>query len=366
MNKTYTGTEQHIEDNTEQVYKYFLAAIVESSQDSIVTIDLNRVITTWNKAAENLYGYKVEEVIGKPLELVMLPEDIRDLIDKVEKIRHEVTVPIYETVRLHKSGQQTDLQIALSPVRNAKGEVVGISTIARDITQAKLHEQLKDEFIAVASHELKTPVTSIKAYSEILLESLATSSDENAFAILTNLNIQIDRLIELIKTLLDTTKLSAGEVLLQKEPFDLNILLEEQMELFTHISPIHPIIFKNTGPNLIVADKKLIRQVVTNLISNAIKYSPEGGQVILSSIQNDEEVKVSVQDSGIGIPEGLNNKIFERYFRVNGPLTSKTQGVGLGLYITAQIVHQHGGIIYVESQEGKGSTFSFTIPKSRT
>jgi PAS domain S-box-containing protein len=365
MTRTNITTEQHKEDSTEQMHKYFLAAIVESSQDSIVSIDLNRVITTWNKAAENLYGYKAEEVIGKPLALVMFPEDILDLIGKVDKIRHEISVPIYETVRLHKNKQQTDLQIALSPVRNAKGEVVGISTIARDITQAKLHEQLKDEFIAVASHELKTPVTSIKAYSEILLESLATSSDQNAFAILTKLNLQIDRLTELIKTLLDTTKLSAGEVLLQKEPFDLNILLEEQVELFSPTSPIHPIIFKNTAPNLIVADKKLIRQVITNLITNAIKYSPQGGQVIISSMQNEEEVKVSVQDFGIGVPEGLNNKIFERYFRVNGPLTTKTQGVGLGLYITAQIIHQHGGKINVESQEGYGSTFSFTIPKSQ-
>src|SRR5688572_20813697 len=101
--------------------KYFLAAIVESSQDSIVTIDLNRVITSWNKAAEQLYGYKANEVIGKPLAMVMLPEDIINLIENVNKITHEITVPIYETVRLHKNGKMADLQIALSPVRNAKG-----------------------------------------------------------------------------------------------------------------------------------------------------------------------------------------------------------------------------------------------------
>lgn len=123
----------------------------ESEQGSIVTIDLNRMITTWNKAAKHLYGYEAGEVIGKPLEMVMLPKDIVDLIEKVKKISHEIAIPIYETVRVHKNGKQADLQIALSPVRNSSGTVIGISTIARDITEAKLHEQLKDEFIAVAS-----------------------------------------------------------------------------------------------------------------------------------------------------------------------------------------------------------------------
>ncbi|SEL35275.1 sensor histidine kinase [Parapedobacter koreensis] len=346
----------------EQVAKYYLAAIVESSQDSIVTIDLNRVITTWNKAAENLYGYKANEVIGKSLEAVMLPKDIVELIENVDKIRNEVSVPIYETVRLHKNGKQADLQIALSPVRDATGAVIGISTIARDVTAAKLHEQLKDEFIAVASHELKTPVTSIKAYAELLVQKFSNAPDGTSFSMMTKLNRQIDRLIELIKTLLDTTKLSAGEVLLQMERFDLDALIEEQIEYLQRASPEHQIIFNGIKPHPVVADRKLIGQVITNLVSNGIKYSPKGGRILVSFMQTDEGTRVDVQDFGVGIPEGLNHKIFERYFRVNAPLTSKTQGIGLGLYITAQIVRQHGGSISVDSEEGIGSTFSFTIP----
>ncbi len=193
--------------NSDQA-KFFLAAIVESSQDSIVSIDLNRVITSWNKGAEILYGYRSEEVIGKPLEVILLPKDVVELIHNVDRIKNDVSVPIYETVRLHKNGKSADLQIALSPVRNSSGTVIGISTIARDITEAKLQQQLKDEFIAVASHELKTPVTSIKAYTEILVQKFKDSADENSFSVMEKLNQQIDRLIELITTLLDTTKLS--------------------------------------------------------------------------------------------------------------------------------------------------------------
>jgi PAS domain S-box-containing protein len=331
-----------------------------------VSIDFNRKVTSWNKAAEHLYGYKAEEVIGKPLEMVMLPVDIITLIENVNKISRDISVPIYETVRLHKNGKQADLQIALSPVRNSSGTVIGISTIARDITESKLQEQLKDEFIAVASHELKTPVTSIKAYTEILVEQLKDSPDETSFSLITKLNQQIDRLIELIKTLLDTTKLSAGEVPLNIRPFDLSALIGEQIEVIQRVSPRHQIDFQGKKGHIVLADRRLIGQVIVNLISNAIKYSPHGGKVIVLSTNTGKGTKVSVQDFGVGIPDGLNHKIFERYFRVNSQQGSTIPGVGLGLYITAQIIQQHGGKINVESREGIGSTFSFELPLKST
>ena len=351
---------------SEQDAKYFLAAIVESSQDSIVTIDLNRVITTWNAAAEHLYGYKADEVIGKSLEMVMLPKDIVELIENVNKISQKLSVPIFETVRLHKNGKQADLQIALSPVRNLTGTVIGISTIARDITEAKLQEQLKDEFIAIASHELKTPVTSIKAYTEILVEKFQDSSDEMSFSMITKLDHQIDRLIELIKALLDTTKLSAGELPLNIQAFDLSSLIEEQVDVIQPVSPKHQIHFEGERGHTVFADRKLIGQVIVNFISNAIKFSPNGGRVIVSSTKTDEGIEVSVRDFGVGIPDGLDHKIFERYFRVDRPQRSTTPGVGLGLYITAQIIQHHGGKITVESKEGVGSTFTFELPTRNT
>ena len=353
----------HSAGQDEQAIKYFLASIVESSQDSVVSIDLNRLITTWNKSAERLYGFRAEEVMGKHLETVMLPEDFRALINNVDKISREINVPIYETVRFHKSGKMIDLQIALSPVKNSRGEVIGVSTIARDITEAKMQEQLKDEFIAVASHELKSPITAIKAYAEILLDKFKNSGDEENTSMMGKLDDQIDRLIQLTKTLLDTTRLSNGEIPITLETFDVCLLIKEQVDLLGLLSQTHKIIHESDESCMVVADRKLITQVITNLVTNAIKYSPSGDKVIVRSGQSNEGVLVSIQDFGIGIPEGVGDKLFERYFRVNNNYRAKVPGMGLGLYISAQIVHKHGGEIHVESKEGVGSTFSFTLPQ---
>jgi len=350
-----------IREVREQEAKYLLAAIVQSSQDSIVSIDLNRKITSWNKGAENLYGYLADEVIGKSLDMVMLPEDIVGLIKKIENVVDEVSNPLYETVRLHKNGKQADLQIALSPVRDSAGKVVGISTIARDITEEKLQEQLKDEFIAVASHELKTPISSIKAYTEILVERFQDSPDQSTFTLMSKLDGQVDRMIELVKTLLDTTKLAAGEVLLNIEEFDLCTLIREQIEPLQLASTKHQIIFESQDGCIVRADRKLISQVINNLLSNAIKYSPTGEKIVVSTERTNQGILTSVRDYGIGIPEGLNDKVFERYFRVSNTHTTTTPGIGLGLYITAKIIDQHGGKIFVESEEGRGSTFSFIL-----
>jgi len=351
---------------TDKHTQYLLASIVESSQDSIVTIDLNRVVTSWNRGAENLYGYKAEDIIGRPLETVMLPADIKDLINKVNNIIQEITVPIYETTRLHKNGREADLEIMLSPVRDATGAVIGISTIARDITVRKMQEHQKDEFIAVASHELKTPVTSIKAYTGILLEQVENYADETIASMVKKLDNQVDRLIQLIGTLLDATRLAAGEMLLDIEPVGLNAIIAELVEDAKLLSDRHSIIFNAGHLKPVPADKRLIGQVINNIISNAIKYSPDGGEVIITTLETNSGIQVSVQDFGIGIPEAEKSKIFGRYFRVRSQLAEKQQGIGLGLYITAGIMRQHGGDIFVESTEELGSTFYLTLPYSNT
>lgn len=277
-----------------QKTQYLLASIVESSQDSIVSIDLARTITSWNKGAEELYGYKAEDVIGKPLQLVMLPEDIQDLIEKVDSIKHEATVPLYDTIRVHKNGREADLEIFLSPVRDQNGVVIGISTIARDITVRKMQERQRDEFIDIASHELKTPVTSIKAWVEILITSLENANDQVNGTIVKKLAAQVNKLTDLIGVLLDTTKLTGGEIVMTRELLNLNEMIEDQISMLSPIAPNHHFVFKPGTISLVFADKKHIGQVTTNIISNAVKYSPNGGDIIISTTETSDGVNVSV------------------------------------------------------------------------
>lgn len=346
--------------------RYLLASIVESSQDSIVSIDLNCVITSWNKGAEELYGYKATEAIGKPLEMVMLPGDIQGLIKKVKNIIDEVTVPLYETIRLHKNGKQAELEILLSPVRDDKGQIVGISTVARDITIRKMQEKQKDDFIAVASHELKTPVTVISAYAQLLRDRVQVLEDVEGREMIAKLAGQVDKLVALIGVLLDTTKLAAGEILLNLEALDLNDLIAEQVEMFSLLLTKCNIQFKPGDIKNVVFDRKLITRVVSNIISNAGKYSTSGGDIIITTNSVGTSVEIGVQDFGIGIPVGEQSKIFERYFRVNGSEMAAVSGLGLGLYISVGILRQHGGNIRVESKEGEGATFFISLPYPET
>ena len=178
------------------------------------------------------------------------------------------------------------------------------------------------------------------------------------------LDEQVDRLIELIRSLLDTTKLSQGQLALSPENFNLNELIAERVEDIKQTTNNHEFKMVSEEDVFVTADKKRIDEVLTNLISNAIKYSPKGGDITITSAKTKEGVQVSVHDNGIGIPEDVKNKIFERFYRVNNARVNTFPGLGLGLYIAAIIIQQHGGKIWLESALNKGSTFYFILPYS--
>lgn len=242
-----------------------------------------------------------------------------------------------------------------------EGKATRMVGVMSDITKRKLLEQQKDEFIGIASHELKTPITSIKGYAEILQE-MFTDIDPVSAGLMQKMDAQIDRLTVLIRTLLDTTKISEGQLVLNPEEFDLNQLLEEQVKDLEYLSQNHQLILKTGQVKPIVADKERIGQVITNLITNAVKYSPRGGKVLITSEDAGDGIKVSVQDSGIGISKSQQGRVFDRFFRVNNPEMQTYPGMGLGLYITAGIIKRHGGTISVTSKSGKGSIFYFVLP----
>lgn len=247
-------------------------------------------------------------------------------------------------------------------ISHQNDEPVKMIGVMYDITSRKMLEKQKDDFISIASHELRSPVTSIKAYTEILQDNLAKVGDNHNSELARKLGGQVDRLVKLIYNLLDYSNLSEVKMRLYPEEFDINELISETINNFQANNLKHTLTWLPAPVAQIHADRDRIRQVVDNLVSNAIKYSPEGTEVIIKTRDLLDAVEVSVQDFGSGIPAEAQPQIFERYFRVSNPVHQKQQGLGLGLYISSEIVRNHLGSIRVESVPGEGSTFIFSLP----
>ena len=236
--------------------------------------------------------------------------------------------------------------------------MIGVSF---DITARKNMEKQKDDFISVASHELKTPVTSIKGYSHIILQNLSEQGDNENIALLKRMNGQVDRLTKLLFTLLDTTSTLEGKLRLDIDAFDINEMIAQEINDLAITYPGHRLIWKHVPIPVIHADKARIRQVLINLVSNAAKYSPENTDIIISTEDPGDGVLVKVQDHGHGMPSEEQTKVFDRYYRGdNRP--GNHQSFGLGLYISLEIIRQHNGSMGVESIKDKGSTFYFKLP----
>lgn len=248
------------------------------------------------------------------------------------------------------------------PLRNEQGKIqqwIGTST---DIQDIKEQEEQKDFFISIASHELKTPVTSIKGYVQILQSMYEKSEDTVLVKSLGRVNRQIEKLTSLISDLLDVSKIKTGSLSFHKEEFEINNLVKEVVEEMQMIHPEHEIIFKNNTEVRVYADKERIGQVLINLITNAIKYSPEKGSILVKLKTDQNNLMVSVKDEGIGIDKDYQEKIFERFYRVEGKSEKTFPGFGIGLFIASEIIKQHGGNIGVTSNRGKGSRFYFSLP----
>jgi two-component system, chemotaxis family, CheB/CheR fusion protein len=247
------------------------------------------------------------------------------------------------------------------PLRDTDGSIVKWFGTFTNIDDQKQLEQRKDEFIGIASHELKTPLTSIKAYTELLERRLMDGEDGTSRIYITKTNGYIKKLGQLISDLLDVSKIQAGKLQFHMQEFDADEFLKESIDNIRHLSQKHRIIAKGKVNARLVGDRQRLEQVLSNLLSNAMKYSPEADEVEVNVYRDDERVTISVTDYGIGIPADKHSKLFERFFRVEKN-AYRFQGLGIGLYISSEIVHRHGGKIWVESEEGQGATFYFTIP----
>jgi two-component system sensor histidine kinase VicK len=239
---------------------------------------------------------------------------------------------------------------------------VRLSGVLHDVTEQKKDEQRKNDFIGIVSHELKTPLTSLKALLQVATLKLKTSNDTFLQGAINKANTQVKKMETMISGFLDISRLESGKMQIEKTGFNLQELISEIIKETELTISSHQINFTPCGPVLINADYDKIGSVITNLLSNAIKYSPKGKTVDVGCEIAGNSVQVSVKDKGIGIKEEDREKLFERYYRVETSNTRHISGFGIGLYLSAEIIERHGGKIWVESSENEGSTFRFTLP----
>lgn len=231
-----------------------------------------------------------------------------------------------------------------------------------DITEKKQIERQKDDFISIASHELKTPVTSMKLYTQILQKHPLITSDKNASDMLSKMDLQMNRLTGLVASFVNVYKIGTNKLRLHKKHFELEKLVTEVVANFQYTINSHVVDQRILGKAKVYADRERINQVLVNLISNAIKYSPDATKVIVDLTKSGGRATVSIHDFGMGIPKEEQNRVFERFYRAKGKKEGKIPGLGLGLFISSEIIKQHRGNLWLNSTEGKGSTFCFTLP----
>jgi PAS domain S-box-containing protein len=318
----------------------------------------------WSPDHNLMFGIPIERISGTYTEFLQYihPNDrehVADILQKAIEARKDFAM---EMRSLHPNGRIVWIAAFGRAFYNEQGKAHRLIGVVIDITDRKRLENQKEEFIGIASHELRTPVTSIKSYTQLLHEILKEKKDTDSVEIIEKLDRQIDRLAHLIADLLDITRIAEGHMLLRPEEFDLNVLVLEIVELMQHTSLNHMIQFEQQPLPPVKADRERIGQVLINLLNNAIKYSPNDQSIIISTKVTGKAVRVNIRDFGIGMSEATRLKIFDRFFRATDNNIKTYPGLGLGLFIASDIVKKHGGEIGVDSEVDKGTLIYFTLP----
>jgi len=348
---------KHVEEKSAR-----LAAIVASSDDAIISKTLESVIMTWNDAAERIFGYTADEMIGETI-YKLIPVDRHDEEPMIlSRLKSGERIEHFETIRQTKDGRLIDVSLTISPIKDSRGNLIGLSKIARDISERKQDEARKNDFIGMVSHELKTPLTSLTAILQVLENKLKRSDDVFVPEALSRANLQVKRMSTMINGFLNISRLESGKIQINKQPFIIGDLIMEVIGEINLTGPAHIIQLQTCDKVVLQADREKISSVLVNLLSNAVKYSPKGSKIQVDCRQQDNKVCVSVTDEGLGISAEDCDHIFDRYYRVESNHTRHISGFGIGLYLSAEIIQRHDGQIWVESERGKGSTFFFTLP----
>jgi PAS domain S-box-containing protein len=350
-----------------------LAAIVASSDDAIISKDLTGRITSWNAAAERMFGFTAAEAVGQPITIVIPKDRLNEEVEVLSRIRQGLSVEHFETLRQHKDGHQIDISLTVSPICTADGEIIGASKIARDITEhrrqraiAEEASRLKDEFLAVLSHELRTPLNTVLGYARMLRREDSRMTGAVRERALDALERNADALTHLVNDVLDTSRIVTGKLRLALAPCTLEEVVGEAIETIRPTVDAKGIALDVTlGPGLIVtADRDRLQQVLWNLLSNAIKFTPSGGRVSVRTERVNGVVAVSVADTGIGIAAEDLPYVFQRFWQAHTGASREFAGLGIGLALARHLVELHGGAISaVSGGLGHGSVFTVALPQ---
>jgi len=368
-NKTlirFIGTMLDITDSVQAGERNaMLAAIIASSNDAIVAKTTEGIITSWNNAAQIMFGYTPEEIIGESI-MKIIPQDRKEEEKYIlSKLRNGESVEHYETKRLTKAGRLIDVSLTISPIKDDSDKIIGISKIARDITERKQEEKRKNDFVAMVSHELKTPLTSILLYVQLLVKKSTNIDDPSFLSMSTKIEAYVKRMVSMITDYLGLSRIEEGKIDIRKTHFALKPLADEVMEEAHLISSKHTLEIVGCETVEVYADREKMRQILINLVSNAVKYSPSGGSVTLGWESTSDKLRIYVKDEGMGITPGDQTKLFQRFYRVDDDERQNIAGFGIGLYLVSELLRLHDSTIEVDSKLGEGSVFYFHLdPKT--
>ena len=353
-------------------------AIVESSDDAIVSKNLQSIVISWNKGAERIFGYTAEEMIGQSISKLFPPDRLDEEARIVARLQQGGQVDHFETKRRRKDGELIDVSLTISPIRNAEGVVVGASKIARDITEQKRAQQrlaeaneelqranqIKAEFLTTLSHELRTPLNAILGWVQILKDEPKAQDVAQAVPIIER-NVRVQS--QLIEDLLDISRIEAGKIKLDIQQIDLAALVAAGIESVRPGAEAKQIRLTSAFSNVfgtVIGDKDRLQQIFWNLLTNAIKFTRRQGRIHTVIKRVDSHVEISVSDTGQGIAPEFLPHVFDRFRQADATTTRRHGGLGLGLSIVKYLTELHGGSVRVMSDGvGRGATFSVCLPE---
>ena len=361
----FSNYERHQEE-LEKAYKssMTLASIVESSNDAIMTVTLDGIISSWNASASKMFGYTAQEAIGQHVRVMHPPEVQLSEKGLLEGIRAGSSIALFETRRLHKNGTSIDVAITVSPLRDVEGVLIGASGIIRDISERNRLANMQSDFISTVSHELRTPLTSIRGSLALVAAGFTGELPEQAQEYVSIAHTNSERLVRLVNDILYIESLESGHLSLKLQPVnlidDLKLAIAS-CEPYAATQNVTLKLIESGDVGEVLVDHDRLAQVLTNLISNAAKFAPENTDVVITAVDAEERVLVEVRDSGPGVPQDFRDHIFQRFAQADASSTRGGGGTGLGLSISKDIVEAMGGTIGFRDAPDGGTIFFFYV-----